>query len=1010
MTLRAILLTVLSAFLLAAPAASQATGHTPGSWKQVETEHFLFLYPKEMEEWALDMARRMEAVHQAVTGLIGHVPEERVTVLVDDPGNVSNGSMSPGPLLYMWPTPPDPRSMIGENRGWGEILAVHELAHAVHLTRPTRNPFQGFLWRLAPIPVQPMMLGTPRWLTEGYATYVEGALTGSGRPHGVWRPAILRTWALEGQIPTYGAVSGTGGYLGGAMAYLVGSAYVEWLVEREGRGPAVLPDLWARMTARQVRDFSQAFQGVLGHPPDELYGLFTVDVTERALRVRHAVEEVGGPVEGQLFQRLRWSTGDPAVSPDGERIALALASGDEPPRIVVMASTPDTVPTKERERLEEILEKDPQDVAAVRRIPRAQKPEATLQPDFGRPYRNPRWLPDGQGILVVRDVTVENGRLRPELFVWEWETGKVRAVTRGQAVREADPAPDGTWAAGTRCLAGRCDVVRVDLASGAVTTLAHSDIHTPYSRPRVSPNGSTIVAGRQLDGLWRLVAMDADGSNERVLGPDDGAARLDAEFLSDGTSLVLTSTRGGIPNLELLDLGSGEVKALTRVLRAAVAPAPVPIALAAPEAAPSPFPSGSGVLHGPAPAPFDDARDTHSPPAGDAPFGGTPLADPPNGEIFFLSLHSRGWDLRRISLADAAVTPASIPLELSPAAPVGIQDAPPFPPAPLDPPRGYGTGPRFWSYWPLVSLAREGYAAGLALHGTDPIGRVTWQLRGMYGSRDAWRGGALDLLWRGSRPWIQAQGFLADGPLPRSPETPAPGGYRSLTKGYYGGLASLSLQRNRDRGSASLRLGGSAGTLEGEGRTLGFGSLELTARQTPGKIQMRQSLSLSASTGRTAGEDWTRWLASGTLGVGSGGTGLLVSGTMGGTGGAAGAIGSPEAFQVGGTESLLLDPAILSQRVAMPALGPGFLRGTRVRTASAELRSQVLGRLFFWAGDVGGEQAGWFRVAGAETAETAPAMPFIRLPSATFRFGSAYLLDEPYRGAWRWWVVLGWRP
>jgi hypothetical protein len=173
---------------------------------------------------------------------------------------------------------------------------------------------------------------------------------------------------------------------------------------------------------------------------------------------------------------------------------------------------------------------------------------------------------------------------------------------------------------------------------------------------------------------------------------------------------------------------------------------------------------------------------------------------------------------------------------------------------------------------------------------------------------------------------------------------------------------------------------------------------------------MRQSISLSASTGRTAGEDWTRWLASGTLGMGSGGTGLLVSGAMGGTGGSAGVLGSPEAFQVGGTEPLLLDPVILSQRVAMPALDPGFLRGTKVRTASAELRSQLLGRLFFWAGDVGGDQAGWFRVAGAETAETAPAMPFVRLPSATFRFGSAYLLDEPHRGAWRWWVVLGWRP
>ena len=1006
MTLRALLLTVLSAFLLAAPAASQAPGHTPGSWKQVETEHFLFLYPKEMEEWALDMARRMEAVHHAVTGLIGHVPGERVTVLVDDPGNVSNGSMSPGPLLYMWPTPPDPRSMIGENRGWGEILAVHEYAHAVHLTRPTRNPFRSFLWWLAPIPIQPMMLSTPRWLTEGYATYVEGILTGSGRPHGVWRPAILRTWALEGQLPTYGAVSGTGGYLGGAMAYLVGSAYVDWLVEREGReerrdagelGAAVLPDLWARMTARQVRDFSQAFQGVFGHPPDELYGLFTVDVTARALEARRAVEAAGGPVEGELFQRLRWSTGDPAVSPDGKRIALALASSDEPARIVVIASTPDTVPTRERERLEEVLEKDPQDVAPVRRLPRAQKPEATLQPDFGRSYRNPRWLPGGQEILVVRDVTVENGRLRPELFLWEWEKGKLRQLTRGEAVREADPAHDGTWAAGTRCLEGHCDIVRVELGSGAVTTLARSDMLSPYSRPRVSPDGKTIVASRQMEGGWRLVAMGADGSSERVLGPDDGAARLDAEFVPDGSALVLTSTLGGIPNLEILELATGEVKALTRALGAAVAPA----------VAATHQDTAATALAGPGSQPVPSSVSPRT------------VSAATSANVFFLSLHSRGWDLRRIGLTKAAETAAFVDSELSPAAPLGPREAPPFPAAPLDPPVGYGTGPRYWSWWPMVSLAREGYAGGLALHGTDPIGRVTWQFRGMYGSRDAWRGGALDLLWRGSRPWIQAQGFLADGPLPRGEEAQVPGEYRSLTEGYYGGFAALSLQRIRDRGSVALRLGGSSGSMEGERRTLGFASLRLSARQTPGKLQMRQSLDLSAFTGRTAGEDWTRFLATGTVNVGSQSTSLGVSGTIGEirtssdppeAQNSLGARGSPEAFQVGGTESLLLDPAILSQRVTMPALDPGFLRGTRMRTATAELRSQLLGRLFFWAGDVEGGDRGWIRVVGAETAEAVSAMPFIRLPSATFRFGSAYLLDKPYRGAWRWWVVLGWRP
>jgi anthranilate phosphoribosyltransferase len=60
------------ASVLAPTAASaQVPGHTLGDWSRVETEHFLFLYPDELSEWALDMAARMEAVHASVEELVG---------------------------------------------------------------------------------------------------------------------------------------------------------------------------------------------------------------------------------------------------------------------------------------------------------------------------------------------------------------------------------------------------------------------------------------------------------------------------------------------------------------------------------------------------------------------------------------------------------------------------------------------------------------------------------------------------------------------------------------------------------------------------------------------------------------------------------------------------------------------------------------------------------------------------------------------------------------------------
>ncbi|HJU66068.1 MAG TPA: hypothetical protein VJ596_10345 [Gemmatimonadaceae bacterium] len=208
--------------------------------------------------------------------MVGSAPRGKVTVVVDDPLNLSNGFAIPlldRPLMYLFPTPPSPGLTIGHHRGWGEMLSVHEYAHIAHLTRPSRNPGERFLWRLLPAELGPVARRVPRWVIEGYATLIEGRLTASGRPHGAWRAAVLRKWALEGKLPHYAQLNSTDGFLAGAMAYLAGSAYLEWLVERSGEQS--LDHLWRRLSARQRRDFPEAFAGVFGGAPDDLYGRFT---------------------------------------------------------------------------------------------------------------------------------------------------------------------------------------------------------------------------------------------------------------------------------------------------------------------------------------------------------------------------------------------------------------------------------------------------------------------------------------------------------------------------------------------------------------------------------------------------------------------------------------------------------------------------------------------------------------------------------------------------------------
>ena len=263
--------------------AREARAEKPwGRWRTIETPHFRVHFPSPFERWATRAAASLEAVNARVVEYIGFDPARRIDVIVSDPAADSNGLAYPfldRPYIELWATPPDPEGGLGDFRDWTEELATHELAHIVHLTRPKNRA--GWLERMLPLPIGPVFLNSPRWLAEGYATLVEGALTGSGRPSSTYRAMVLRRFAIEGKLPSYGALNGAGGWLGGSMAYLVGSSYLEWLEAR--RGPGSLRDLWKRMASRRGGGFAAAFRAVFGRSPVDLYDRFRAEVTQRAL-------------------------------------------------------------------------------------------------------------------------------------------------------------------------------------------------------------------------------------------------------------------------------------------------------------------------------------------------------------------------------------------------------------------------------------------------------------------------------------------------------------------------------------------------------------------------------------------------------------------------------------------------------------------------------------------------------------------------------------------------------
>ncbi len=232
-------------------------------WRTIATPHFRIHFPAEYEPWAKRVASDIESVRAAVVHEVGFAPEKVTDILIMNPIADSNGATLPlldHPRILLFTEPPEPESQIGEFHNWIDLLTTHEMTHLVHLLRPSRNPMRRLLAHL--LPLNPITLAAPRWVIEGYATVIEGRITGSGRPASSIRAAILRKWAVSGRLPAYSQLNSDTRFLGKSMAYLVGSAYLEWLEQRSG--PESLRHLWARMTARHLRSFEEAFEGVFG--------------------------------------------------------------------------------------------------------------------------------------------------------------------------------------------------------------------------------------------------------------------------------------------------------------------------------------------------------------------------------------------------------------------------------------------------------------------------------------------------------------------------------------------------------------------------------------------------------------------------------------------------------------------------------------------------------------------------------------------------------------------------
>lgn len=526
--------------LVQAPFASAQDG-LRREWQEVVTPRTRVLFDDPaIAPYAAQVAIRAEAALTELSRLFGTDPP--LTTIELDAHTDSYGAIAPPlprprvvlPALFPALPEVDLRA-----RDPLYTLLLHELTHTLQLSFLERPAGVAELPRLgvvgeavAPLP--------PGWLLEGLAVWLANTLSPGSPEVDARTRGVLHSLALEGAWPTLADASllSHSRWPGGETRYLLGGAFVGYLVEHQG-WDSLLAALREANAGWYPLPFEEAWRRANGTELEELWWHWGLGVEEQAL-ARAAEEQDEG--SRQLTRDGRAST-VLALDPTGEKVAWRPAAGG-----LVVSSLAGVTASKEVEA----------GVGALgvreRVLPRRVWPLDVT------------WVSANR--LVYSRLAPEPDSRFIDLFELDIESGRAERLTHGARARFPRGLPGG-------CVLYARDV------TGEGSTLWRRCSEGESRLVFMAPNGMHVVglavsaAGRVALSLWRDGFVDlalVEWPDSRLVWlTQDAAQDLDPAWNGE-EELIFRSDRSGVFDLYGLRPGSSLLRRMSATLGGAFSP------------------------------------------------------------------------------------------------------------------------------------------------------------------------------------------------------------------------------------------------------------------------------------------------------------------------------------------------------------------------------------------------------------------------------------------------------
>jgi hypothetical protein len=522
---------------LALMGQSEAATYDPElTWRTLTTRHFHIHFHQGLEELADELSAEIDAIHDQLTTEIGWRPRRRTHVVLIDRTDQANGWAAAVPYnhITIFVTSPTNDGTLAHFESWTPAIQTHEYTHTLHIDT-NHGIVRVARWIVGRVASTNRL--SPSWVVEGFATFQETRQTNAGRGRTPLVSMMLRTAALEDDLPGLGRLDGHQAAMpAGQLRYLFGQDFMRHVADTQGE------QVWTRFIHRYGGGLPYLLpgRGALGRRLGPLHTSWLASVRERAdAEVQRAA--LDGPItRGEPLTPTSASCAAPTYAPDGASLVwscLDIALGSQ-----IWIAGPDG------------------DDARV------------LLQDRGA--RSFSWRPDSKAFTYAGLHVVNRFNVWSDVYLHT--IGQPGAVALTQGARASDPelSPDGArlLVVTNRAQRNQLEVLTVDRRR---VPLAAFEERTQIATPRYSPDGRAIAAVLWRDGRWDLWMLDADGQPRRRL-THDAAVEREPRWSADGALLYFASDRTGIPNVFALAVATEELWQVTNTATGAVAPSPHP--------------------------------------------------------------------------------------------------------------------------------------------------------------------------------------------------------------------------------------------------------------------------------------------------------------------------------------------------------------------------------------------------------------------------------------------------